>query len=305
MTTTIHDILTQLFEAATDEYDKGARFERLMAAYLRTDRTWADRYRDVWLWMDWPGRDGKADTGIDLVAEERDTGALTAIQCKFYAPTHTLQKSDIDSFFTASGKQGFSSRMIISTTDSWSKHAEAALNDQQIPVTRLRVQDLDDSSVDWAQFSLSTPEVMALKDGKVLRPHQHVALEAARKHFTSSDRGKLVMACGTGKTFTSLRIAEDLVPPGGSVLFLVPSISLLSQTLREWTAEAAVPLRPYAVCSDTKVGRHSEDIAAHDLAYPASTDAGKLYERVSAGSTTDAMTVVFSTYQSLAVVSAA
>ncbi len=109
--TTIHDILKELFDASTDERDKGDRFERLMAAYLRTDVTWTDRFSDVWLWMDWPGRQGRPDTGIDLVAQERDGGGLTAIQCKFYAPTHTLQRADIDSFFTASGKAGFASRL--------------------------------------------------------------------------------------------------------------------------------------------------------------------------------------------------
>ena len=281
VSTTIHDILDELYTASTSERDKGERFERLMAAYLRTDVTWSDRFSNVWLWSDWPAHHGP-DTGIDLVAEERETGDLTAIQCKFYAPTHTLQRGDIDSFFTASGKAGFTARMVVSTTDKWSKHAEDALEGQQIPVTRLRVQDLDDSSIDWSQFSLRTPEVMELKDKKVLRPHQKAALSDAAAGFRAHDRGKLIMACGTGKTFTSLRIAEDLVAPGGSVLFLVPSISLLSQTLREWTAEADVPLRPFAVCSDTKVGKRTqnEDISPYDLAFPATTDAVKLYARL-------------------------
>jgi hypothetical protein len=125
--TTIHDILDEL-DDSTDERDTGDKFERLMAAYLRTDVSWSDRFSDVWLWSEWPGRHGKPDTGIDLVAEERETGGLTAIQCavqcavqcKFYGPTHTLQKSDIDSF-TASGKESFSGRMIVATTDRWSR----------------------------------------------------------------------------------------------------------------------------------------------------------------------------------------
>lgn len=306
MSTTIHDILGELYTASSDERDKGDRFERLMASYLRTDLTWTDRFSNVWLWNDWPDRHGKVDTGIDLVAEEREGGGLTAIQCKFYAPSHTLQKGDIDSFFTASGKEGFSGRVIVSTTDKWSKHAEEALRGQQVPVTRLRVQDLDESSIDWSQFSLRTPEVMALKDKKVLRQHQIQALEDVRRGFAAADRGKLIMACGTGKTFIALRIAEDLVPAGGSVLFLVPSISLMSQTLKEWTSEAEVPLRPFAVCSDTKVGKKtdSEDISPYDLAYPASTNAAKLYERA-AGGNQDKITVIFSTYQSLPVVAAA
>ena len=304
---TIEDVLAELVSSATDERDKGDKFERLIASFLRTDPTWADRFSNVWLWMDWPDRHGKPDTGIDLVAEERETGGLTAVQCKFYAASHTLQKADIDSFFTASGKSGFTGRMIVSTTDKWSKNAEEALSEQQIPVQRLRVGDLTDSGIDWSQFSPVTPEVMELKDQKVLRQHQKTALADVRAGLKDHDRGKLIMACGTGKTFTSLRIAEDLVAPGGSVLFLVPSISLLSQTLREWTAEAAIPLRPFAVCSDTKVGKRtqSEDISPYDLAYPASTDPGKLYARMSTGSAEDKITVVFSTYQSLPVVAGA
>lgn len=246
MATSIQEVLEELNASSVSGWDKGDKFERLIAAYLRTDSSWSSRFGKVWLWNEWPGRDGKPDTGIDLVAQERETGALTAVQCKFYNPTHTLQKSDIDSFFTASGKNNFSSRLIVSTTDKWSKHAEDALQGQQIPVTRLRVQDLDESSIDWSQFSLDAPEVMRRKDKKDLRLHQTLALNAVREGFLSHTRGKLIMACGTGKTMTSLRITEDLVPTGGNVLVLVPSISLLSQTLKEWTAEAKVPMRPYA-----------------------------------------------------------
>jgi predicted helicase len=307
LATNIQEVLEELDTSSTSGRDKGDKFERLIAAYLSADPSWSSRFSKVWLWNDWPGRAGKPDTGIDLVAQERETGALAAIQCKFYGPGHTLQKSDIDSFFTASGKSGFSSRLIVSTTDKWSKHAEDALRGQQIPVTRLRVQDLDESSVDWSQFSLSAPEVMKRKDKKDLRPHQNLALNAVREGFLSHARGKLIMACGTGKTLTSLRITEDLVPTGGSVLVLVPSISLLSQTLKEWTAEAKVPLRPYAVCSDTKAGSRSdnEDISPYDLVFPATTDATRLYSQITGAGPKGKITVIFSTYQSLPVVAEA
>ncbi|MFF4991702.1 DEAD/DEAH box helicase [Streptosporangium saharense] len=307
MATSIQEVLEELNSSSVSGWDKGDKFERLIATYLRTDSSWSSRFGKVWLWNEWPGRDGKPDTGIDLVAQERETGALTAVQCKFYDPAHTLQKSDIDSFFTASGKSDFSSRLIVSTTDKWSKHAEDALQGQQIPVTRLRVQDLDESSVDWSKFSLDAPEVMRRKDKKDLRPHQTLALNAVREGFLSHARGKLIMACGTGKTMTSLRITEDLVPTGGSVLVLVPSISLLSQTLKEWTAEARVPMRPYAVCSDTKAGSRSgnEDISPYDLVFPATTDPAKLHAQITGGGPKGKITVVFSTYQSLPVVAEA
>ncbi|WP_140722629.1 DEAD/DEAH box helicase [Pseudomonas sp. Hp2] len=304
--TTIHQILEELAEAATDHRDKGGKFERLMKAYFLTDPLYVSRFSDVWLWNEWPDRKGKADTGIDLVAQERDTGALVAIQCKFYAPSYTLQKGDIDSFFTASGKSPFASRLIVSTTDKWSKHAEDALEAQQIPCARLRVADLEDSAVDWSKFTLAKPDQVVLRTKKKPFKHQQAALKAVAEGFKSHERGKLIMACGTGKTFTSLKIVEQETPSDGLVLFLVPSISLLSQTLKEWTAQATDEIRAFAVCSDTKVGKHSEDIAVHDLAFPATTDAKRLGQVMAARPKGDTRrTVIFSTYQSIEVISQA
>lgn len=304
--TTIHHILDELAEAATDHRDKGGKFERLIRAYLTTDPLYVSRYSDVWLWTDWPDRGGKADTGIDLVAKERDTGAMVAIQCKFYAPSYTLQKGDIDSFFTASGKAPFASRLIVSTTDKWSKHAEDALDAQQIPCARLRVQDLEDSAVDWSKFTLAKPDQVVLRTKKKPYKHQQAALKAVAQGFKDHERGKLIMACGTGKTYTSLKVVEQETPSDGLVLFLVPSISLLSQTLKEWTAQATDEIRAFAVCSDTKVGKHSEDIAVHDLAFPATTDAKRLGQAIAARPKGDKRrTVIFSTYQSIDVISQA
>lgn len=302
--TTIHALLEQFREAATSNRELGDKFERLIANYLVTDPIYASLYSDVWLWSEWPDRKNKPDTGIDLVAKKRATGDYCAIQCKFYDPDHTLQKADIDSFFTASGKAPFTSRMIVSTTDKWSKHAEDALNNQKTPVTRLRVQDLADSPIDWSHFSIKNPQNIKCKAKKKLRDHQRTALAKVEAGLKTADRGKLIMACGTGKTFTALKIAETLVSNKGHVLFLVPSISLLSQTLREWTAEAETTLHPFAVCSDAKVGKKTdnEDISAHDLPFPATTDTKKLVEQVASFAKKDGLTVIFSTYQSIKVV---
>jgi len=300
MTTTIHSLLEEFRQAKTSNREMGDQFERLIANYFVTDPLYQDKFSDVWLWGEWPDRGNQPDTGIDLVAKDRYTGEYCAIQCKFYDPAHALQKGDIDSFFTASGKAPFTSRIIVSTTDKWSNHAEEALRNQQIPVTRLRVQDLEDSPIDWGQFSLKRPQDIKLKEKKKLRPHQKTALKKVADSFKTSNRGKLIMACGTGKTFTALKIAEELAP-GGLVLFLVPSISLLSQSLREWTAEAKAPLHSLAVCSDTKVGKksESEDISTHDLAIPATTDARRLAQQIKAFESRKRLTVIFSTYQSI------
>jgi predicted helicase len=103
--TTLHTILEQFRQIAESTRELGDHFERLIALYLVTDPEYQNQYSNVWLWRDWPARPSNVDTGIDLVAKDRATGDYCAIQCKFYSPDHQLQKSDIDSFFTASGKK--------------------------------------------------------------------------------------------------------------------------------------------------------------------------------------------------------
>jgi predicted helicase len=306
----VYDLLDQLRASATSEVDKGSKLERLFKAYLTTDPVYADQFSGVWRWSEWPGREGRPDTGIDLVAADAVTGGLVAIQCKFFAPDSVISKPDIDSFLSASGKEGFTERIIVSTTDKWNANAEDAIKAQQIPVRRIGLAELEAAPIDWSQFSFDTPEVLITTGRKQLRPHQVAAIDDCLVGFTGHDRGKLIMACGTGKTFTALRLAEQVAGAGGSVLFLVPSISLLSQTLREWCVEAEVPMRPLAVCSDRKSTARSknldEDISAVDLALPATTNIAVLESRLAqATGDTDAMTVVFSTYQSIDVVAKA
>lgn len=304
--TTFEDVLDRLYFKAIDQKDKGTSFERLIRRYLQLEPKYADQFSDVWMWNEWPGRNGKVDTGIDLVARDRYTGELTAIQCKFFDPTLTLQKGQIDSFFTAAGKTDFSYGMVVSTTDKWSKHAEDALEGQSKEMTRLRLKDLAESTIDWSEFDVDQPEKMRQLDRKAPRKYQREAIDDVAAGFKAGARGKLIMACGTGKTYTSLKIVEEQVPIGGSVLFLVPSIALLQQTLNEWTAQATVPLRPLAVCSDTKVGRREhEDVSVHDLAFPATTDPVKLLNRARISTGQEAVTVVFSTYQSIDVIAQA
>lgn len=306
--TTLNDILSAFRDAARSNREMGDKFERLLAAYLLADPQFSDRLADVWLWSEWPDRSGM-DVGIDLVARERGTGDYWAIQCKFYDPDHTLQKADIDSFFTASGKRfatsagerSFSHRLIVSTTDKWSSNAEKALENQTIPVSRLWFKDLADSPVDWSLFDLARVSDIRLRKRNDLLPHQKDAIDSVLSGFDASDRGKLVMACGTGKTFTSLRLMERSTPANGMILFLAPSISLVGQSLREWSAQAESPFHAFVVCSDSKVGKDEEDISAHDLAYPATTDAGRIVRAASALSK-DRRTIIFSTYQSIQVV---
>ena len=307
--TALETLLDTLRQSSMTEREKGTYFEELILAYLRNEATYRDLYRQVWTWAEWAPAHGFSakDDGIDLVAEEAGTGAIHAIQCKFYDPDYRLQKKDIDSFFTASGRKPFTHRVIVSSTNHWSDNAENALIDQQPPVSKITLHDLEESQIDWTKFQPKA--AVTLKAKKSLRPHQESALKAVTAGLKDADRGKLIMACGTGKTFTSLKIAEALAGKGKRVLFLVPSLSLLQQTLTEWTQESTIPLHSFAVCSDSDVGKkkgRKEDDAvqtlAHELRYPATTDAKGLAKGIAVRNDGEHMTVVFSTYHSIEVI---
>ncbi len=253
--TPLQQILAAFRAASVTEREKGTYFEELICVYLRNEPTYADLYSDIWMLADIPAEFGIStnDTGIDLVARTRGTGEFHAIQCKFYAEAHRIQKSDIDSFFTASGQKPFTHRIIVTTTNEWTEHAEAALFNQQPPVTRIDLHDLETSQIDWPKYQPDAAPI--LKPKFEPRPHQQKAIKSVLLGLTSEDRGKLIMACGTGKTFTSLKIAEEIAGSDKRVLFLVPSLALLSQTLTEWTQQSKTPLHSFAVCSDAEVGK--------------------------------------------------
>jgi predicted helicase len=309
--TALQKLLDSYRQTSQTEREKGTYFEELIRTYFRFEATYADLYSDVWLYSDWAkeqGLDGR-DTGIDLVAKTQGTNEYHAIQCKCYAEDYRVKKSDIDSFFTASGKKPFTNRIIVTTTNNWSEHAENALQGQQPPVNKIDLNDLENSQIDWSKYQPAQAPV--LKEKKKLRDHQVNALNSVATGLATAERGKLIMACGTGKTFTSLKIAEKLAGKNKRVLFLVPSLSLLSQTLTEWTQESQTPLHSFAVCSDSDVGkkRNKDDDAvntfAHELRYPATTEPKRLAEEMTKRHDSEHMSVVFSTYHSIDVISKA
>lgn len=312
----LQKILAKYRATSQTEREKGSYFEELIRTYFRFEASYADLYSDVWLFGDWAKEIGTPefgitakDTGIDLVAKTRGTEEYHAIQCKCY-DEHSVKKADIDSFFTASGKKCFTQRIIVATTNDWSANAEDALTNQHPPVLKIDLLDLENSQIDWAKYQPSKPP--ELKAKKQLRPHQTTAKTKVGLGFENSDRGKLIMACGTGKTFTSLKIAEETAGKNKLVLFLVPSLNLLSQSLTEWTQESGLPLHSFAVCSDAEVGKKrdksDEDIVetfAHELRYPATTNAQRLAFEVTKRHDAQHMSVIFSTYHSLDVISRA
>lgn len=311
---TIHDILAKYRAASKTEREKGTYFEELIRTYFRYEASYADLYSDVWLYADWVKEIGTAqfgfsakDVGIDLVARTRGTLEYHAIQCKNFGPDERVRREDIDSFFTASGQKPFCQRIIVTTTNDWTENAENALSNQQPPVFKIDLHDLENSRIDWSKYQPSATPV--LKSQYPLKPHQTSALTNVLLNFKSADRGKLIMACGTGKTFTSLKIAEEVAGKNKLVLFLVPSLNLLSQSLTEWTQQSGIPLHSFAVCSDAEVGKKrnkNEDIVetfAHELRYPATTNAKSLADEVKKRHDAQHMSVIFSTYHSLKVIS--
>ncbi|EPM62027.1 helicase domain-containing protein [Pseudomonas syringae pv. actinidiae ICMP 19071] len=301
--------------ASVTEREKGTYFEELIYTYLHNEATYRDLYEEVWTYADWAkeqGQDGR-DTGIDLVAKTQGTNEYHAIQCKLYAEDYRVQKKDIDSFFTASGKKPFSHRVIVTTTNKWSEHANDALQDQHPPVSKIDLQALEESQIDWAKYQPSEKPVLKAKKSLEGEKYQHQkrALLAVTSGLQTEARGKLIMACGTGKTFTSLKIAEKIAGKGKRVLFLVPSLSLLSQTLTEWTQESETPLHSFAVCSDSDVGKkrkQDDDVVqtfTHELRFPATTEPHRLASEMAKRHDDQHMSVVFSTYHSIDVISRA
>lgn len=304
--------MLDLRSVSQSKSDQGSKFERLMKKYFLTSPLYSEIFEEVWLWSEFPYANTH-DIGIDLVAKVRDKDEFYAIQCKFYDVNNSVSKDDVDTFISASGKafyidgveHRYSGRIIVSTTDKWSSNAEETINGQLPPVNRIRLQDLKDSGIDWDSFTLDKIEEMKVCSKKKERPHQVEAIDAVINGFKDSERGKLIMACGTGKTFTALKIAEAITNGTGNVLFLVPSISLLNQTLVEWTAQSKYKYRVYAICSDPKASKTSDNIdSITDLVIPATTDVNKLIARYVGEDSDNTLNFFFSTYQSIEVVSA-
>ena len=321
---TIYDILSHFRQKSFTEKEKGTQFERLMKAWLKTDARYSNLFEFVWLWEEFPSRPdfGGKDTGIDLVAKTYN-GDYWAIQCKCYSEDTIIDKPSVDSFLATSSRTfanevtfaqtSFAHRLWIATTNHWGANAEEAIQNQNPPVSRVNLYDLDHSAVDWDKIFNGIEGKDALSEKKRLREHQREALEKAHEYFLSYDRGKLIMACGTGKTFTSLKLVEQELKGRGLVLFLVPSIALLGQSLNDWMSDTEYPIKAVCICSDGRAsrkirrGNDSDELESSivDLALPASTNTQSIRRQLEACKNREGLTVIFSTYQSIDIVSEA
>lgn len=307
-------LIAHINNIAETQRDRGTYFEYLARAYFQNEPTYQNEFKNVWMLADVPDEFGipKADIGVDLVAEKQ-TGELVAIQAKFY--NHTIQKSNIDSFLGELGKDHYESGIIVASTDKWGTNAEKALADRS-DVIRIGLSDLRNSRIDWTKFSFERPEEVSVKAKRVPRYYQREVISSALEYFKENDRGQLIMAPGTGKTFTSLKVAEAMANEAGKeqyvVLYLVPSIQLLTQTLRGWNNDTDMSMSSMAVTSDRNASRRSVkkkdkdeesyiQIKASDIGFPATTSAKKVVENYEELMTQPKkeLLVVFGTYQSI------
>lgn len=311
---TFDGLIKQINQTAGDvQRERGTLFEKLVLAYLKNEPTYQRLYKNVWELSDVPVEYGipKKDTGVDLVAEQFN-GDLVAVQAKFYE--NKVGKSEINSFVAELGKSYYQRGLIVSTVDDWNKNAQDTIEHNEKGIELIGLSDLRNSQIDWTKFSFERPEIISIKSPKKLRPYQELALEHALEHFEVNDRGQLIMAPGTGKTFTSLKIAEALSKKQNGqfkVLYLVPSIQLLTQTLRGWNNDTEMLMTSMAVTSDRDASRGNdgtEDIKASDIGYPATTSKEQLLKNWSDIEKTQKHSdfiVVFSTYQSIEVIGSA
>ena len=314
---TFKDILARFRNESVTEHDKGAKFEKLIKRWFLTEPEYANVLDKVWLWEEFPGKEsmGGVDLGIDLVAKT-DEGKFWAIQCKCYQDDAVISKKMVDSFIANANRQfvddemhtnRFDKLFWVSTTSHWGKNAQESIKHQAIQFVPIYTNRLQYSSVNWKELVEGKQGKEALLAGKTMRPHQIDALTKAHEYFENHDRGKMIMACGTGKTYTSLKIVENETKGKGLVLYMVPSIALLSQGLKSWTEDSQYKLKPVCICSDASASQYADDDENNllDMSFPASTNVDTIVKQLKFYQEKGDFIVVFSTYQSIDVVSKA
>lgn len=277
----------------SDAGKRGKQFERFVKWFLKSDPEWSTQVKKIWLWAEYPDRWGK-DCGIDLVFKHTN-GETWAVQAKCYAPTSSITKADMDTFLSESSRHGIDKRLLIATTDLLAPNAKKVCEAPQAkPVTRFMLSHFESSAREYPA-QLENIGKVKKKDPPKPRTHQIEAIAAVAKQFKTVDRGQLIMACGTGKTYTTLWIKEKLVAQ--NTLVLLPSLGLLSQTLHEWSTKSIKPFEVLCVCSDQSVGKKEEDesiMSVSDLGFPVTSDVKLIQEFIKG----PGLRVIFSTYQS-------
>ncbi|GAA7695790.1 DEAD/DEAH box helicase family protein [Helicobacter pylori] len=302
-----YKLIKEKLQAIPNLRHKGSLFEKISKQFLQEHDS-ANEYESIDLWYDWKLRGKERDKGIDIVITTSNKECI-AVQCKFHQ--NSISYNDISPFLTqlqsGVGEVRFKKGIIISTSNLTSEALKAIEQIRStgmgIDIDEITEEDFIYSRIDWEKFDpTKTEDEIPLCDKKKPRPHQTEAINATKEYFSDpkNARGKLIMACGTGKTYTSLKIMEALDPK--ITLFLAPSIALLSQTFREYAQEKSEPFYASIVCSDDKVGKSknedNDDIKFSELPLKSSTrleDILSVYEKAQKE---NKRFIIFSTYQS-------
>ncbi len=286
---------------------KGSLFEKVSKRFLKEHDS-ANEYESIDLWNNWKLRGNKGDRGIDMVITTASKEYI-AVQCKFHQDSVSL--NDISTFLSqlqaGVDEVRFKKGIIISTshlTRATLEEIEQIRKNKGIDIVEITEEDFIYSQIDWEKFDpTKTQDELPLHDKKKPRSHQTEAINATKEYFSSpkNTRGKLIMACGTGKTYTSLKIMEALDPK--ITLFLAPSIALLSQTFREYAQEKSEPFYASIVCSDDKTGQSkdedNDDINFSELPLKPSTRLEDILSVRKKAQKENKRFIIFSTYQSM------
>ncbi|WP_181327242.1 DEAD/DEAH box helicase [Helicobacter pylori] len=302
-----YKLIKEKLHAIPNSRHKGSLFEKISKQFL-LEHDSANEYESIKLWGDWEGRGNKGDRGIDMVVTTASKEYI-AVQCKFHQDS--ISYPDISTFLSqlqaGVGEVRFKKGIIIST----SKLTSTALEEieqirsagKDIDIDIISEEDFIYSRIDWEKLDpMQTQGELPLCDKKKPHSHQTEAINATKEYFSSpkNARGKLIMACGTGKTYTSLKIMEALEPK--IMLFLAPSIALLSQTFREYAQEKSEPFYASIVCSDDKVGKSkdedNDDIKFSELPLKPSTRLEDILSVHKKAQKENKRFIIFSTYQS-------
>ena len=272
---------------------RGTRFEILMKQFFETDSIWKNQFKKVQMWKDYSGMDGDIDKGIDLVGTDYD-GSECAIQCKCWNDDATLDLKDVSTTYADKDRYEKINRVVIVFTGkNLTRHAATHFSDTGTTV--LMKDDLRESPINWDE-----DELKYVVKPKTPRPHQVEATNNVLEKFKQHDRGQLIMACGTGKTLVSLHIGERGVGTGGLILYVVPSIYLIPQAMREWSDNCSIKHQYMAVCSDKTAGNDANGSITEVPVEP-STNVDKLKKKLLTRRN-DTLCIIFSTYNSLPVV---
>ncbi len=301
-----YKLIKEKLQAIPNLRHKGSLFEKISKRFLQEHDS-ANEYESIQLWSDFKLRGKEGDRGIDMVITTASKEYI-AVQCKFHQ--NNISLNDIATFLAklqaGVGEVRFKKGIIISTSNLTStalKEIEQIRKNKGIDIVEISEEDFIYSQIDWEKFDpAQTQGEIPLCDKKKPRSHQVEAINATKEYFSDpkNARGKLIMACGTGKTYTSLKIMEALDPK--ITLFLAPSIALLSQTFREYAQEKSEPFYASIVCSDDKVGQskneYNDDINFSELPLKPSTRLEDILSVYQKAQKENKHFIIFSTYQS-------